>query len=218
MTHSQTLKRALSRFKRNQTGNVAVEFLLMFPILLWTLTFTMQTFDAYRIQLVSTKAALTIADMFSRAGGDVDPVSDDYLAGTKDLLAYLTNADESPNFRATVFYWDEDDAKYYIVWSKSSLGNDAVALSKNISWGDEALDNPGLTAIKNRLPIMSDQERGILIETWTDYTPNYGRGMGVLKNSTLTPFTFEPFVVISPRFAPSVCFSNTPDVVESALC
>lgn len=65
-----TLKRQIGKFRKEEEGaSQSVEFLLSFPLLVWALLATLQYFDAYRTQLISTKATITIGDMISREKG-----------------------------------------------------------------------------------------------------------------------------------------------------
>lgn len=190
------------RFRAEDAATVTVEFVLMAPIMVWGFLSTLQFFDAYRAELISTKAALTIADMYSRETG---LVNSKYLRGTRDLLKYLTLAETSPDYRVTVFFWREDQDKYRVSWSRnrgSHINHTTTTLNE----------------ISSNLPILSDQERAILVETWTDYTPKYGGGIGYMVGTGLDPVEFSTRVVISPRFATSVCFNNYPDDLTKLKC
>ena len=87
------IKRRIIRFKLEETGTAIVEMVLMTPIMVYGFLITLQFFDAYRAELISSKAALTIADMYSRETGYIDPT---YLNGTRSLLKYLTLAENDP--------------------------------------------------------------------------------------------------------------------------
>ena len=190
------------RFRAEEAATVTVEFLMMVPIMVWGFMSTMQFFDAYRAELISTKAALTIADMYSRETGLINGA---YLNGTRKLLRHLTLAESNPDYRVTVFYWREDQNKYRISWSRNrgSHINHSTAT---------------LNAVAGKLPILSDRERAILVETWTDYTPTYGNGIGYMVGSGLEPIEFSTSVVISPRFATTVCWNNTPEDLTKLRC
>ncbi|MFT5630640.1 MAG: hypothetical protein ACI82I_001896 [Gammaproteobacteria bacterium] len=190
------------RFRAEDAATVTIEFVLMAPIMVWGFLSTLQFFDAYRAELISTKAALTIADMYSRETG---LVNSNYLSGTRDLLKYLTLAETSPDYRVTVFFWREDQQKYRISWSRNR--------GSHINHTTTTLND-----ISSNLPILSDRERAILVETWTDYAPKYGGGIGYMVGTGLDPVEFSTRVVISPRFATSVCFNNNPDDLTTLKC
>jgi hypothetical protein len=150
------ITRRIWRFRMEETATVTIEMILMTPIMVWGFVATLQFFDAYRTEMISNKAALTIADMYSRA--EHDPINSTYLNGTRSLLRYLTLAEEDPDFRVTLFHWQESKNRYRVSWSR----NRGERNSHNTTTINELAD---------RLPIMVDAERALLIETWTDYTP-----------------------------------------------
>ena len=196
------IRSMLARFCRAESGSVAVETMLMTPIIVWFFVAPLQYFEAYRAELMSNRAALTIADMYSRETGYINP---NYLNGTQKLLRELTIVDDRPDFRVTLFFWNETQKKYKVRWSRRR-GSQGV------------LRTVDLATMKHRLPILSHQERAILFETWTDYTPKFGNGFGVMESTGLKSQEFRTFVVISPRFAPTVCWNAFPDDPSKERC
>lgn len=199
-----TLKRQIGQFRKEEEGaSQSVEFLLSFPLLVWALLATLQYFDAYRTQLISTKAAITIGDMISREKGTIDS---NYINGTSDLLNFLTLADNSPDLRITVLYWDATESKHKVVWSEFS--------------GD--LDSPSDTNINayfDVIPIMGDGERTILVETVTRYNPKFGTSIGyIFRIRGLEPMDMSAMQVIRPRFTTTVCWDETPADESDAKC
>ena len=178
------IKRRIIRFKLEETGTAIVEMV------------------AYRAELISSKAALTIADMYSRETGYIDPT---YLNGTRSLLKYLTLAENDPDYRVTVFFWDDADSEYKVVWSRNRGGR-------------QNFNHARLNTVAGRLPTLSDGERAILVETWTSYQPKYGDGIGIMMGTGLEPLEFNTFVAISPRFAPTVCWNRYPDDPTKEKC
>lgn len=185
------IKTFLARFRRTESGSVAVETMLMTPIIVWFFVAPLQYFEAYRAELMSNRAALTIADMYSRETGYINPA---YLNGTHKLLKELTIVDDTPDYRVTLFFWHEGQKRYKVRWSRRR-GSHGV------------LRTADLPALEHRFPILSNQERAILLETWTDYTPKFGNGFGIMESTGLKAQEFRTFVVVSPRFAPTVCWN-----------
>lgn len=196
------LMRRVWRFRADEAATVTVEFMMMLPIIVWAFVSTVQFFDAYRAEMLSNKAALTVADMYSRETGYIDG---NYLNGTRDLLRYLTLAEDNPDYRVTLFYWREDRNQYWVRWSRNR--------GSQVNHTHDSLN-----AMSSQLPILADEERAILVETWTDYTPQYGNGMGYMVGTGLDPIEFKTFVVISPRFATTICWNNTPDDPSKERC
>lgn len=196
------LKRRWIRFQLEETGSAIVEMVLMTPILVWGFVITLQFFDAYRAELVSTKSALTVADLYSRETGSVNS---EYLKGTQDLLQFLNLTKEAPDFRVTVFSWDDEAKKYKVTWSKYKGTH-------------TSLNDAELNAFSSKLPVMSPGEKSILIETWAKYQAKYGDGIGMMMGTGLQgDIEFATFVPINPRFAPTVCWNDSTKATD-AIC
>ncbi len=198
MIRPRNLALALRRWRADEEGSIAVETLMMVPILVWAFLATLVYFDAYRAEAINEKANLTIADMFSRETGYVTP---SYMEGAKDLMGFLTLHDDSPELRVTVFKWHQHSASatghYHRVWSKVEGSNTRPELT-----------TADVRGMANRLPVMSDGEQAILVETWVDYSPPY--------NPSWTPalsndVEMDTFTVISPRFTSRLCWNETPN-------
>lgn len=200
LTH---IKSALRDWRDDEEGSIAVEFVLMVPLLSWALLSTIAYFDAYRAEGIANKAGLTIADMFSRETNYITP---DYMAGTIKLLRFLTRHDDTPTVRVTAVRFTAADPD-----NAPTVGAYSVAWSKKRGPGKSALNTAELVDKADELPIMSHSEVAILVETWTDYESPYSVG--------LPPFTIETSTIISPRFASQVCWNATPDMgAATAVC
>ena len=86
------LQLRLHRFWRDEEGNIAVEAILILPLLFWAYLSMFAIFDAYRQHAVNQKAAYTIGDIVSRQTTPLDPA---FLTGTREVLNYLTNSTNS---------------------------------------------------------------------------------------------------------------------------
>lgn len=195
----------LRRFREDDDGNAAVELLLVIPVLVWALLSTWVYFGAYRAESISTRAGLTIADVISREKS----VDGGYLTSMRTLLRELTDAERDPDLRVTLYRYDEPDDRYRVVWSRNrGMGN-----GNNLT--DDDLD-----ALVDRLPIMANLQRALLVETRTKYTAPFSIGLGPFLETNLEDIEFTSFTVISPRNDPSVCFDPSPNNPESGdeLC
>ncbi len=194
MIRNSALTRAWRKWRNDEDGSVAVETLLMVPLLSWAFLSTLVYFDAYRTEAIAEKAGLTIADMLSRESGYVNGA---YLDGTRDLLEFLTLHDDSPELRVTVFYYHvhgNGNEHFHRRWSRTRNSTKPTLTTADIR------------ALGSRLPPLSDGERAILVETWTEYDPPYEPVLATSLNS----FEMETFTVISPRFTSSLCWNNDP--------
>lgn len=199
-----SLKNCLRRFRRDQDGSIAVEFMFTVPILIWILIAPLQYFDAYRSEAKSNKAALALADMFSRETGYI---THNYLNGANRLLKNLTLTETNPSYRVTVFTWNQNTKKYVVRWSRRR-GEDLSA----------PLTTSELRQVAHRLPVLAHQERAILLETKTDYIPKYGNGFGIMEGTGLNSLTMSTFLVTEPRFAPTLCWKLEAAPVADEIC
>jgi len=184
MTYLKRLKNRALAWHRDESGSVAVETVLMVPLLAWAMLATLTYFDAYRNEAISYKAGLVLADAISR---EADTLNDDYIDGLYGLHKFLMLKDKTPDLRITSFRYRESYDDYRRVWSESRGSK-------------PALTNATLNALRDRLPTMSNGERALLIETWSDYSAPYAVGLG--------DFGMATYNVISPRFTLRTCFDK----------
>lgn len=172
----------LHDFVREGRGSLTVEAVVMFPMLFWAMLSMLVFFDAYRQNSLNVKAAFTIGDMISR---EVDPIDAAYLDGAVNLFDELARTATPPRMRVTVIYYNAAQNKYYRDWSHQR-------------GGVPVLTNADLVTMQNKLPVVPNNERLILVETWSDYSPPFNVG---IDRQDLYNFVFT-----RPRFAPQVKF------------
>ena len=214
------LSKLFLRFRKDQDGSMAIELLLVVPILLWALLSTFVYFDLFRTESNSYRASLTVADMFSREQTAVD---DDYIDGARELLRTLTFSDPDPKLRVTVYRFQGDDDTYRVVWSEaltSTTGSISVPDPDDDAAVDGRLNDSDLNRLdtEDRLPVLASGDRAILIETETRYTAPFDIGLSFFSPTNFEDHTFRTFTVIRPRFNPTLCYdpfplddTNTPD-------
>ncbi|MCG3268876.1 TadE/TadG family type IV pilus assembly protein [Yoonia sp. I 8.24] len=183
------IKSLLQDFRDDESGVIAIELLLVVPILVWALLSTLVYFDAFKTESISTRMSMTIADMFSR---EVE-VDNTFINGAHDLLEALTPSADAPDMRITVYTFDESDDQYDRVWSR----NRGSYYSNHT--------NATLRAESDRLPILSDGDNAILVETHTEYSAPFSIGIGPFLETNLDDLSFDTFTVIRPRDG-NVCF------------
>lgn len=182
------LKSGLRRFGSDEKGSIAVEAVIILPMMFWTFLALFAAFHSYRTYSINQKAAYTIADMLSRETAKVDSA---YIDGAVELLAYLTNApSEDVAMRVTSVTYNSTSESYEAVWSEGRGGLDAVETEDVAAW-------------TNRLPKMPDDDFVIVVETFHDYDPPFNTG--------LTDRTIRNFIFTRPRYAPSVRFDDGSD-------
>lgn len=179
------IKSRLAAFREETGGTVSIEFVIMAPIIFWAYASMFSWFDAYRQVGVHDKAAFTAADMISR---ETDPIDDDYIDATRDLVGFLARAQERPDIRISVIRYVERKDEFRLDWSakRGSIGKLRNSDVKN--WHD-------------KLPSLVGGERIILVETKIEYTPPFLYGL--MRDNTVRSFVFA-----RPRFAPKVCWET----------
>ena len=176
------VSRRMHGFASDQEGTVAVEAVVMLPLILWAFCGLFVFFDAYRQTAISQKAAYTISDMISRETADID---NDYLDGIYSMLNFLTRSGQERRMRVTLVRYDADDGRYHVQWSQTRGTMDP-------------LDDDTVNGWTDKLPVMVDEERLTLVETRTVYEPPFNVG--------LNQQTLESFVFTRLRFAPELYF------------
>lgn len=189
------LRTYLKRFRDEEDGVIAIELLLAVPILVWALLSTLVYFDAFRMEAINTRAGLTLADMISREQVSVD---ENYIDSMQEVLRSLTSSPAASDIRVTVYRYRASDDTYRLVWSENR-GMDGGELS-----------NSDLENLRDRLPVMANDGRAILVETRNSYRAPFKTGMGLFFGTNLGDFDFQTFTVISPRFLTTICFDPTP--------
>lgn len=198
----------LKNFVRDTSGaSVAVETIVILPIVLWALAAMAIYFDVLRTNSAAEKASFTIGDMLSR---ETNSITNDYLNNTRKLYetllgtGYSTATEVDPltgdatvfvtantesdfsSLRISVITWHEDESTYELDWSQIRGSNFSP------------LNTSDLINIEAALPDMADQDTIILVETHMVYEPILNVGLG---DQDIDTFTFT-----RPRYAPQLVF------------
>jgi hypothetical protein len=178
------MRNLLRSFRKDETGSVTVEFVIVIPLLIWCFAGIHVFFQAYRTQTINVKAAYTLGDQVSRETNYITPV---YMDSLENLHEFLTATNEPTSIRVTAFEYERDDDTYRVIWSQGRDGQLARITDARI------LD------VRGYLPIMPDEEIAIMTETWVNFESADFVG--------LPPFTSYEVVVTRPRFASQVCWN-----------
>lgn len=181
----QSVTAHLRRFARDESAVVAVESIVMLPMLFWGYVAMFTFFDAYRQTSINLKAAYTVSDMISRETQAINPA---YMNGAHALLELLTRSPTPARLRVTIARWDDVNKKYRRDWSQTK-------------GGVNALTELQVAALATKLPVMVHNERVIIVETWSTYAPPFRVG---LEEQDLYNFVFT-----RPRFAPQVIWASS---------
>lgn len=172
-------------FLRDEKGSVAIETMIMVPAIILVLVSIFTLYDAFRQNTLHQKAAYTIGDMVSRETMSID---NDYLDGAKGLFQTLTRSSQESTVRISILKYDADTDTFKLDWSKSRGSYDPLTANQVSGWTD-------------RLPVLVDQERIIVVETYADYVPPFNTGLGTREISN--------FIFTRPRYAPQVTWTDS---------
>ncbi len=182
----QRLKDLLQKFRADTRGTVAIEAVILIPILFWAFLAMAVFFDMYRARTTTEKAAFAISDMFSR---ETAAVNMDYMRGAESLFETISYLNSVDPLRVSVVTWagDEDDGDYALDWSHST-------------GMVQGLTTEQFESMIARLPQLVPGERMIVVETFAEYTPLVDVGIGTVEMNT--------FVFTRPRFAPQLVWED----------
>lgn len=191
------------RFASDTDGSIAVEFAIYLPLILFIFAMVVTFFDAFRQESINLKAAYTVSDLISR---ETQELNEDYIDSMQDMAELLVRPDSELSLRVTLVRWDEEDARYYVDWSKAR--------------GDQYTprSDADITAIADQLPNMPDQERVILVETHNLVRPVFPIVFLELRDADFSDdddallqqslMEINSLVFTRPRFAPQVRFEG----------
>lgn len=205
---------AIRKFLSETRGSMAVEAVLILPVMSLMFIFFNVYWDAYRSKNLAQKATYTIADIISRERAQIVPNYAksfvrvfNYAAevpGTLNVTNYATSA---AIIRVTsVTFTDADDeddeGQVNMVWSISS---DPIRMPE---WTNETIDE-----IVGQIPAMLDGDNIVVVESRVRWQPKITATMAadLLGESSTGWFTardIETMATVRPRFVPRVCFTN----------
>ncbi|MCK0097645.1 hypothetical protein MWU60_18880 [Yoonia sp. F2084L] len=191
------------RFRDEEDGSMAIELVLVTPIIVWVVLSTYVYFDIFRVESNANRASLVVAEMLSR---EETPITKTYMDSALEVLEVLTYEEVAPDLRVTVYEYSSDDTSYRVVWS------DVRPVD-----GLDELKNTDLLKIKDRLPKMNTIDHAILVETFVDYNAPFSVGLGPMPGTNLDSIKFDTFTVIRPRIG-RLCFDPNTNVDSDELC
>ncbi len=196
-------KSYLRKFRDSEDGSIAVELVLVVPILMWVFLSTFVYFDAFRVETNAARATIAIAEMLSR---EETSITEEYLDSVGSVLQTLTFEEPDPDFRVTVYEYRQIDDTFRVVWSRDR-GMGGVLTNTDLA----------LLHAANRLPEISPTDHNVLVETRIDYTAPFAFNLSSFSATSLEDVSFSNFMVFRPR--PSrLCFDPTPSAAGGDLC
>lgn len=176
---------SLRDYCQRERGSVAIETVIIVPLLFWAYLAMFSIFDTFREYTTQQKAVYTISDLISR---QATPLDADFLDGTHALLETLTNSIGETGMRVTVATYDEVLEEYAVIWSRTRGGMISLQSVDIASW-------------TNRLPVLPQDDQIIIVESTAEFDPLFNIGM---EQQTINNFVFT-----RPRYAKQLCFGTT---------
>lgn len=167
-------------FWKDDRASVALEAVIVMPILAWVFVASFVFFDAFRVYNTSIKATYAVADVLSRRTSEI--ASSD-IEGLSDVFQFLTRNTAGSALRVSQI--TRQEGGYRIDWSHGTDGLTYIRAS----------DFPDFI---DRIPIMAFGDRMLLVETFLPYRPAFSAGLADQE--------FTNFTITRPRFAGQVPF------------
>ena len=174
----------IADFADNPQGSIAVEAVLIIPLLLWALLSGYVFFDAQRVKSLNTKSAYTIADALSREAS----VNETYVARMGELAWLLTGARADTSMRVSVLR--NTGEAYGLSWSRETGDYFSVLTQSDVD------------AMAAELPPSAPLDSLIVVETHMPFEPLY-------SNVGIPNTDLEMRVVTRPRYTPGLCWKDT---------
>ncbi|MCU4653186.1 hypothetical protein N8I71_10105 [Roseibacterium sp. SDUM158016] len=174
---------SLRNFIHDTRAAVAFETVLLTPLLVWAYVGSFVFFDAYRVYNTSVKATYMVADMLSR---QTNMVFGHDISGMANVIDTIIRGSGDVQMRATQIAMI--NGNYRVDWSHGVNGA-------------ARLFDANLVDMTDRLPVMANGERVVLVETFVAYDAPFEIGLTVLR--------FDNFTLVRPRYAGQVPFSAT---------
>lgn len=169
------------RFARSDDGTIVTESVIILPLLIWAYLAMFVYWDAYRTQNTMIKASYTVADMISRR---LEPVNATYVTGLKTVFDFILNSEDETGMAVTSVQWRANENRYVVLWSQAR------------GEGLEPLTDALLVDMDDQLPVMSDGDTVIVMQTRVHYEPPFYEPSFWL---TVRETNFDNFIVTRPR-------------------
>ncbi|MDZ7709340.1 MAG: TadE/TadG family type IV pilus assembly protein [Roseovarius sp.] len=184
------LTRIARRLRRDERGTVAVETVIIAPLLILGLFFSYEAYGMLRQQSLREKATYTAADILSR---ETAIVTDTYIDNVKRVFDMMAGTDDTQVRISVVRYRNDPDQgidEFDLRWSEVR-GSGPL----------DPLTDAGVRSAHDIFPIMDDGEEIIYVES-------RGRFASPVTTGVFPDILLETRMFMIPRFAPQVCFTG----------
>lgn len=178
------IRKKLSKFSRCEDGSIAIEAMIILPIMFWTFLVCFSIFDTFRMYNINYRATSTISDAVSRETANLDSA---YLTATHDLFEYLSLSPGNTSIRISALRFNANENEFVADWSEGRGGRSGLTAGQ-------------VQGLDERLPTLVHNEVVVLVETWTDYQPPFRTGFEQRE--------IRNFAYTSLRAAPNICYQS----------
>lgn len=189
----------LRRWLAREDGSISVEAIFVMPFLVWAYLTGFVYFHAFKAQSMNDTATFAIADVLSR---QTQMVNSNYLNALWSSHRALTFSRLDTRIRVSQIEFDESSNRFFVIWS----------IVQGEGWNE--LSDGELAAggeVDGKLPIVSGNERLIVVEAQLPYEPAMSVGIDAL--------VFHSFTPIRSRYAPKLCLDrHDTDDINQAEC
>jgi len=179
------LTRLLRRFWKDDRAAIAMETVIITPVLAWTFIGSFVFFDAFRTYNSSIKATYAVADILSRQTSTVFAYD---IEGMSQIFEHLVRNNGNARLRVSQIHYLSGPDEYRVDWSYATNG-------------EARLFTANLVDMEELLPTMGNAESLILVQSFIPYQPVFQSGMDVI--------TFSNFTFTRPRYAGQIPFDAT---------
>jgi hypothetical protein len=175
------------RFIRDERGSLAIEMVLIAPMLIWTIVAMYSFWDTFRTRNAFQKATHTVSNIISRTKKASSLTVTD-IGGYHALMNHLILIDAPVSIRVTQYTYTALTDTYKVDWS---CHRGAFFPSK--------LTNANLASMKaSTLPIMANADSHILLETRMSYQSPFDLNFMWFGDETLTG-AYDFYEIVSER-------------------
>lgn len=184
----QSLFKTLRSFRKDTRGSVAVETVILWPVLFLALLAMAVLFDAYRARSTTEKAAFAVSDMLSRETAAVDQ---NYIDGVHDLFEEISTLKGEQQMTVSLVSWDSNDNTHNLVWSHSSEATGA-------------LTDADMAQLSDDLPTLVPGESLIVVQT----RGTYELPLNMVRWFGTEGIAMNTFVFTRPRFVANLAWNG----------
>ena len=159
----------VSRFARDERAALSVEAAVMLPLLAALYVAGIVWFDALRREAAITRASYVVGDLLSRRTGTVT-VTD--IEGLKAVFETMTGTQNRTWIRVTELIRCTDGLR--VAWTHAT--DDKPVMTQN-----------RLSGHLSQVPALSEGERIVITESFSDYDPVFNVGLDKRLAATFTP-------------------------------